>query len=165
VTESFAAVVPLLAEHAEIEAQLADPAVHADAGRARTLGRRYAELNQVVGAYRAWREASDDAEAAAELAALGGDDGDAFADELPGLRATEEEARERLRRVLVPRDPDDGRDVILEIKAGEGGEESALFAGDLLRMYLRYAERRGWRTEVLESTDSTSAATRKSRSR
>ncbi|MFJ1513353.1 peptide chain release factor 1 [Cellulosimicrobium funkei] len=153
-TESFAAVEPLLAEHAEIEAQLADPAVHADAGRARTLGRRYAELNQVVGAYRAWREASDDAEAAAELAALGGDDGDAFAAELPGLRATEEEARERLRRVLVPRDPDDGRDVILEIKAGEGGEESALFAGDLLRMYLRYAERRGWKTEVLESTDS-----------
>jgi peptide chain release factor 1 len=154
VTESFAAVQPLLAEHADIEAQLADPAVHADAGRARTLGRRYAELNQVVGAYRAWREASGDAEAAAELAALGGEDGDAFAAELPGLRAAEEETRERLRRVLVPRDPDDGRDVILEIKAGEGGEESALFAGDLLRMYLRYAERRGWKTEVLESTDS-----------
>ncbi|WP_289025697.1 PCRF domain-containing protein, partial [uncultured Cellulosimicrobium sp.] len=97
-TESFAAVVPLLAEHAEIEAQLADPAVHADAGRARTLGRRYAELNQVVGAYRAWREASDDAEAAAELAALGGAAGAAFAAALPGLRATEEAARARLRR-------------------------------------------------------------------
>ena len=56
--------------------------------------------------------------------------------------------------MLVPRDPDDARDVILEIKAGEGGEESALFAGDLLRMYLRYAERRGWKTEVLEATES-----------
>lgn len=54
----------------------------------------------------------------------------------------------------MPRDPDDGRDVILEIKAGEGGEESALFAGDLLRMYLRYAERRGWKTEVIEATES-----------
>src|SRR3712207_7412150 len=63
-------------------------------------------------------------------------------------------ASERLRRVLVPRDPNDDRDVILEIKAGEGGEESALFAGDLLRMYLRYAERHGWRTEVIEATES-----------
>jgi peptide chain release factor 1 len=58
-----------------------------------------------------------------------------------------------LRRVLVPRDPDDGRDVILEIKAGEGGDESALFAGDLLRMYLRYAERRGWSAQVLDATE------------
>jgi peptide chain release factor 1 len=150
VTDQFAATRPLLAEHAEIEAQLADPAVHADAARARSLGRRYAELNQVVGAYRAWRDASDDAEAAAELA----DEDEGFAAELPALRAVADEAAERLRRVLVPRDPDDGRDVILEIKAGEGGEESALFAGDLLRMYLRYAERRGWKTEVIEATES-----------
>jgi peptide chain release factor 1 len=60
----------------------------------------------------------------------------------------------RLRELLVPRDPDDDRDVILEIKAGEGGEESALFAGDLLRMYLRYAERRGWRTELMDAVES-----------
>ncbi|WP_125774391.1 peptide chain release factor 1 [Antribacter gilvus] len=149
-TDSFSGVEPLLEEHAQIERALADPAVHADAGRARTLGRRYAELNQVVGAYRTWEQARDDAGAAAELAEL--DEG--FAAELPGLRAAEAEASERLRRVLVPRDPDDGRDVILEIKAGEGGEESALFAGDLLRMYLRYAERRGWSTQVLEATES-----------
>lgn len=149
-TDSFSGVEPLLDEHAEIERALADPAVHADAGRARTLGRRYAELNQVVGAYRTWEAARDDAAAAAELAEL--DEG--FAAELPALRAAEAEAAERLRRVLVPRDPDDGRDAILEIKAGEGGEESALFAGDLLRMYLRYAERRGWSTQVLEATES-----------
>lgn len=148
-TEQFAAVHPMLAEHAEIEQQLADPAVHADAGRARSLGRRYAELNQVVGAYRAWREAADDAEAAAEFAV----DDASFAAELPALEEAAALASERLRRVLVPRDPDDGRDVILEIKAGEGGAESALFAGDLLRMYLRYAERRGWSTEVIESTE------------
>lgn len=147
-TEQFAAVHPMLAEHAEIEQQLADPAVHADAGRARSLGRRYAALNQVVGAYRVWREATDDAEAAEELAA----EDEAFAAELPGLQEAAAAASERLRRVLVPRDPDDGRDVILEIKAGEGGAESALFAGDLLRMYLRYAERRGWSTEIIEST-------------
>ncbi|MBI9116140.1 peptide chain release factor 1 [Sanguibacter suaedae] len=149
-SESFAAVEPLLAEHAEIEGQLADPSVHADASRARTLGRRYAELGQVVAAYRSWREAADDAEAARELAA----DDAGFAAELPALTEAADAASERLRRVLVPRDPDDGRDVILEIKAGEGGEESALFAGDLLRMYLRYAERRGWRTEVIEATES-----------
>ena len=149
-SESFVAAEPLLAEHAEIEQQLADPAVHADTARARTLGRRYAELGQVVAAYRGWRSAVDDAEAAAELAA----EEPAFAEELPALQTAAVEAAEKLRRVLVPRDPDDGRDVILEIKAGEGGEESALFAGDLLRMYLRYAERRGWKTEVIEATES-----------
>jgi len=148
-TDPFAAARPLLAEHAEIEGALADPGVHADAGRARALGRRYAELGQVVGAYRAWEQARDDAEAAAELAA----EDASFADELPALREAADVAAERLRRVLVPRDPDDGRDVILEIKAGEGGDESALFAGDLLRMYLRYAERRGWSTQLLGATE------------
>ncbi|ANC32927.1 peptide chain release factor 1 [Isoptericola dokdonensis] len=146
-TEDFAVARPLLAEHAEIERALADPSVHADAGRARTLGRRYAELNRVVGAYRSWESARDDAGAAAELA---GEDA-SFAAELPALQQEAAAAAEHLRRVLVPQDPDDGRDVILEIKAGEGGDESALFAGDLLRMYLRYAERRGWATQVLES--------------
>lgn len=144
------AVSHLLAEHADIEAKLADAGVHADPARARALGRRYAELNRVVAAYRAYQQATDDAEAAEELAA----EDAAFAEELPALRRAAEEASETLRRVLVPRDPDDGRDVLLEIKAGEGGEESALFAGDLLRMYQRYAERRGWRAEVLEHTQS-----------
>ncbi|QAY63279.1 peptide chain release factor 1 [Xylanimonas allomyrinae] len=148
-TEDFGSVRALLDEHAQIERALADPAVHADAGRARTLGRRYAELNQVVGAFRAWKAARDDATAAAELAELDAE----LAAELPSLQAAAAGAAEHLRRVLVPRDPDDGRDAILEIKAGEGGEESALFAGDLLRMYLRYAERKGWSTQVLESTE------------
>ncbi|WP_066584593.1 peptide chain release factor 1 [Cellulomonas timonensis] len=149
-TEQFGAAETLLEEHAQIERQMADPDVHADAGRARTLGRRYAELGQVVAAYRTWRAAADDLADATELA----ETDDAFAAELPELQAAADAAAERLRRVLIPRDPDDARDVILEIKAGEGGEESALFAGDLLRMYLRYAERRGWRTEILESTES-----------
>jgi len=152
-TDTFAGVEPLLAEHAQIEQALADPAVHADAGRARALGRRYAELNQVVGAYRTWEQARDDADAATELIDAMGDDAAELAAELPALRDAADTAAERLRRVLVPRDPDDGRDVILEIKAGEGGEESALFAGDLLRMYLRYAERRGWSTQVLDATE------------
>jgi len=146
----FESVQPLLAEHADLERRLADPSVHADAGLARSLGRRYAELGAVVDAAATWRSAVDDAAAAEELA--GEDEG--FAAELPALRTAADEAAERLRRLLLPRDPDDARDVILEIKAGEGGEESALFAGDLLRMYLRYAEQRGWATQVLESTES-----------
>lgn len=149
-SETFGAVEPLLAEHADIERQLADPAVHTDAGRARTLGRRYAELGQVVAAYRAWRAAADDSEAAREMAA----EDASFAEELPALQEAARAAQEKLRHVLIPRDPDDGRDVILEIKAGEGGAESALFAGDLLRMYLRYAENRGWKTELIEATES-----------
>ncbi|MBF0688806.1 MAG: peptide chain release factor 1 [Cellulomonas sp.] len=140
----------MLVEHAEIERDLSDPAVHADPARARRLGRRYAELGRVVQAYRQWRAAAEDAQAAAELAA----EDEAFAVEVPALQEAAATAAARLHRVLVPRDPDDARDVILEIKAGEGGEESALFAGDLLRMYTRYAERQGWSVQVLDATPS-----------
>src|SRR5690554_1133084 len=76
-----------------------------------------------------------------------------FAAEVPTLEQKAAEATETLRRILIPRDPDDARDVIVEIKSGEGGEESALFAGDLLKMYLRYAENKGWKTEILEAAD------------
>ncbi|WP_375400115.1 peptide chain release factor 1 [uncultured Amnibacterium sp.] len=146
----FDSVAPLVAEHADLERQLAEPGLHADAGRARRVGRRYAELGQIVAAYATWRQYRDDLAAARELAA----EDPAFAVEVPDLELAEHEAAERLRRLLIPRDPDDGRDVIMEIKAGEGGEESALFAGDLLRMYLHYAESKGWKTELLERTES-----------
>jgi len=147
VAEAFAAVQPLLDEYADIERQLADPSVHADAGRARTLGRRFAELGRVVAAHRAWSAAAEDLAAARDMAEADPE----FAAEVPALEATVEDATETLRRILIPRDPDDARDAILEIKSGEGGEESALFAGDLLRMYLKYAESQGWKTEILES--------------
>jgi len=147
VAEAFAAVQPLLDEYADIERQLADPSVHGDAGRARTLGRRFAELGRVVAAHRAWSAAAEDLAAARDMAGVDPE----FAAEVPALEATVEEATETLRRILIPRDPDDARDAILEIKSGEGGEESALFAGDLLRMYLKYAESQGWKTEILES--------------
>ncbi|HEX3611598.1 MAG TPA: peptide chain release factor 1 [Sporichthyaceae bacterium] len=146
----FEAITDLLTEHAELEKAMADPAVHADAAQARKFGRRYAELSPIVAAYRAWKQAADDVEAAAELAT----EDASFRAELPELEATRDERSEKLRHLMLPRDPDDDRDVILEIKAGEGGQESALFAGDLLRMYLRYAERRGWKTEVLDAQDS-----------
>lgn len=147
--EAFAAVQPLLDEYADIESQLADPSVHADAGRARTLGRRFAELGRVVAAHRAWKAATDDLEAAQEMSELDPE----LAAEVPALEQAAEDATEKLRRILIPRDPDDSRDVIMEIKSGEGGEESALFAGDLLKMYLKFAETKGWKAQVLESTE------------
>jgi peptide chain release factor 1 len=145
--ESAAALVH---EHADLEKQLADPAVFADQDLVRKLNKRYAALAPTVAAYHAWHAATDDLAAARELAT----EDEGFAAEVPGLEARLAETEDVLRRLLIPRDPDDDRDVILEVKAGEGGEESALFAGDLLRMYLRYAERRGWKTEVIDATES-----------
>ena len=147
--EAFAAVQPLLDEYADIETQLSDPAVHADAGRARKLGRRFAELGRVVQAHRAWSAANDDLEAARERA----ESDPEFAAEVPALEAKLDSATEELRHILIPRDPDDARDVILEIKGGAGGDESALFAADLLRMYLKYAESRGWSAQVLDAAE------------
>jgi peptide chain release factor 1 len=152
----FEAVESLLGEHAELEARLALPETHADTRTAKALNQRYAELTAIISAWREWRQAGDDIAAARELTAEETDDpGDsALADELGTLVVQRETAEERLRRLLVPRDPADDKDAILEIKSGEGGEESALFAGDLLRMYTRYAEQRGWSTEVLDATES-----------
>lgn len=146
----FESVAGLLAEHEDLTQQLSDPALHADAARAKKVNRRYAELNQIKSAYEAWQAAGDDLAAAQELAR----EDAAFADEVPGLEEQLSERQERLRRLLIPRDPDDGRDVIMEIKGGEGGEESALFAADLLRMYSHYAETKGWKVELLERTES-----------
>jgi peptide chain release factor 1 len=135
----------LVAEHAALEGRLADPAVHGDRVLARKLSRRFAELGPVVRTIRELDQTRDDLAAARELAA----DDDTFAVEARELEERLPKLEARLTELLLPRDPHDGSDVVLEVKSGEGGEESALFAGDLLRMYLRYAERRGWRTEVL----------------
>ena len=145
--ESAAALVQ---EHADLEQQLADPEVFGDQDLVRRLNKRYAALGPTVAAYHAWHAATDDLAAAREMAK----EDEELAAEVPALQATLEAAEDKLRRLLVPRDPDDDRDVILEVKAGEGGEESALFAGDLLRMYLRYAELRGWKTELIDATES-----------
>ena len=100
--------------------------------------------------YREFKKCEADLQAAEEFAATDPD----FAAELPALKSAYDAAAEKLEELLLPRDPNDDRDVILEIKAGAGGEESALFAGDLLRMYLRYAEKQGWKTEIIEATES-----------
>jgi peptide chain release factor 1 len=138
----------LASEHAELERALADPDVHADADQARTLAKRYAELTPIVNAYREWQQVGEDEQAALELA---GEDA-SFAREADDLAVAKSALEDRLRVLLVPKDPNDERDTILEVKAGEGGDESALFAGDLLRMYQRFAERHGWKTEIIDST-------------
>ena len=146
----FESVQSLIAEHKAVQEELSDPAVHADAGRAKRVNRRYAELSRIVTAHEAWAAASTDLDAARELAR----EDDAFAEEIPALEGQVAAAQEKLRRLLIPRDPDDARDVIMEIKAGEGGAESALFAADLLRMYLQFAASMGWKTELLERNES-----------
>ncbi|MEU7930634.1 peptide chain release factor 1 [Micromonospora echinofusca] len=140
----------LLDEYAELEKRLADPAIHADQGTARRVGRRYAELVPLHKAAGELEQARADLAAARELVA----EDASFAAEAESIAASLPGLEERLAELLIPRDPHDAKDVIVEIKAGEGGEESALFAGDLLRMYTRYAERRGWLTEVIDAQDS-----------
>ncbi|HEY4022603.1 MAG TPA: peptide chain release factor 1 [Pseudonocardiaceae bacterium] len=149
-SESDDVLGSLLAEHADLERQLADPAVHSDQPLARKLSRRYAELGPVAKAIRELTVTKDDLAAARELA----DEDPTFAAEADELEQRLPRINDRLTELLLPRDPHDGSDVILEIKSGEGGEESALFAGDLLQMYLRYAERRRWKTEILGGTES-----------
>ena len=140
----------LVAEYTEVERQLANPDIHGDQAAARQLGRRYAQLRPVVAAYREWLAATDDLTAAREFV----ESDPSFADEVTSLEARSETAAEKLTTLLLPRDPLDDKDVIVEVKAGEGGEESALFAGDLARMYMRYAERHGWTAQIIDAVES-----------
>ena len=146
----FEAVEGLLAEHHELETRLGAPETHADARLAKRLNQRYAELTAIITAWREWQAYDGDIGAARELAA----EDPTFAEEVDALVLRRGQAEERVRHLLIPRDPADDKDTLLEIKSGEGGEESALFAGDLLRMYTRYAEARGWRTELIDATES-----------
>ena len=149
-SDKFGNLSDLLVEYVELEKELADPSIHSDQGKARKLGKRYAQLGPVIAGYRAWKSATDDLAAGKEMAA----EDAAFESEIPALTTKVAETEEKLEELLLPRDPNDDRDVIMEIKAGVGGDESAIFAGDLLRMYQRYAEKNGWKTEIIDATDS-----------
>jgi peptide chain release factor 1 len=140
----------ILEEHAQLETLLGDPDLHSDQNRARDVNKRYSELTPIVEAHAEYRAVEADVEAARELA----DEDESFKAEVVSGEARLEELRSTLRQLLVPSDPNDSKDVILEVKAGEGGDESALFAADLLRMYMRYAERQGWKTEILDAQPS-----------
>ena len=147
-TDTTPKIDALLAEHADLERRLADPNLHADPGAARKVGRRFARISPIVATHRKLEAARGDLEAARELGA----EDESFAAEIPGLESTVDELETQLSDLLAPRDPHDGDDIVLEVKSGEGGEESALFAADLARMYIRYAERHGWTVAVLDET-------------
>ncbi|MCW4355173.1 peptide chain release factor 1 [Hoyosella sp. YIM 151337] len=145
--EGPSAIDDLLAEYAGLEQQLADPDLHADPAAARKAGKRFAQLSPIMATYRKLEATRDDLVVAKELAA----DDASFATDAAALEAQVDELQRSLTDLLAPRDPHDSDDVLLEVKSGEGGDESALFAADLARMYVRYAERQGWKVEILDS--------------
>jgi len=137
----------------EVDALLAEPEIAGDMDRYRKISRERAELEPVVTAFNAYRATEGDIQAAQEM--MSDPDMRAMAqEELELGREKLEKLSDELQLLLLPRDPDDSRSVYLEIRAGTGGDESALFAGDLLRMYSRYAESCGWRVELISVSES-----------
>jgi peptide chain release factor 1 len=142
----------LVRRHAELENLLCDPAVFADPKRIYTLNRERAQLAPIVETFSLYRglerQIADDREMLSDPEL-----GPIAREELPGLETNLSELEQKLRFQLLPRDPNDDKNTLLEIRAGTGGEEAALFAADLFRMYSRYAERRGWRIELMSQSD------------
>src|SRR5690606_17479742 len=137
----------------EIDALLAEPEIATDMDRFRKLSRERSEIEPVVEAFNAYRAAESDIQAAQEMLA-DPEMREMAEEELASGKARVEQLEGELQILLLPRDPDDDRSVFLEIRAGTGGDESALFAGDLLRMYTRFAENRGWRVEIMSANES-----------
>jgi peptide chain release factor 1 len=138
---------------AELDATLADPAVAGDIKRWRTLSREQAEASGIVSRYRQYQQREADLATAREMLA-DADMAEMAREEITAAGADLDRLQTELHTALIPKDPDDTRNAFLEIRAGTGGDESALFAGDLARMYLRHCERQGWRTEVMSQSDS-----------
>ncbi|HHW42570.1 peptide chain release factor 1 [Desulfofundulus thermobenzoicus] len=138
----------------ELSALIADPAVINDRERWQQYVKAHAELDEVVAAYREYKKVRRGIQEAKELLAekLEPDFREMVEQELEELKEKEGEMERRLKILLLPRDPNDEKNVIMEIRAGTGGEEAALFASDLFRMYTRYAERQGWRTELMSTS-------------
>ena len=144
----------LMERFEEVSGLLSDPDIIADQKQFRSLSKEYAELEAVVKAYRAYRASEEELESARALL----DDGDPEMREMGAEEARHaqqriEELDEELQRLMLPRDPRDGADVYLEIRAGTGGDEAALFAGDLFKMYSRYADQRGWKVEIVSASE------------
>jgi peptide chain release factor 1 len=136
---------------AELDATLADAGVASDMNRFRALTREHAEVDSLVQRFRQYEQRERDLGAARDM--LGEPDMEEMAqEEIASAETDISRLHGELQAALLPRDPDDGRNAFLEIRAGTGGDESALFAADLLRMYLRYAERQNWRTEVMSES-------------
>ncbi len=137
----------------ELDATLADPSITSDMKRYRELGREHAEVASLVERFRHFEQREHDLAAAQQMLA-DPEMAELAQEEIASAQADIEHARFELQSALLPRDPDDARNAFLEVRAGTGGDESALFAADLARMYLRHCERKGWRTEVMSQSDS-----------
>ncbi len=139
--------------HSEVSALLADAETISDQDRYRNLSMEYAQLTPVVDGFKAWKQAQDDLESAQEM--LNDPDPDMkdmAEEELENARASSLELELGLQKLLLPKDPHDNSNIFLEIRAGTGGDEAAIFAGDLFRMYARYAELKKWQVEVLSES-------------
>jgi len=135
----------------EIEMQMADPEVLADHVRLTELAQERSDLQPLVEAYRQHERLSQELEDAQELAEMEEGEMEALAEaEVEKLTGALEALEKKMRSLLVPKDPRDAKNVFIEIRAGTGGDEAGIFAADLLRMYMRYAEGRGWRTQILD---------------
>ena len=138
-------------DYVELEVSLGSPEVLGDQNRLRDTSRKYKQLTPLIECIRALREAKGDAEAAKEIMAeTSGDERDSFRAEAAAAQLRVEELDERLKILLLPPDPNDGKTVIMELRGAEGGEEANLFARDLLEMYVAYAARHGWNVEVIQ---------------
>ncbi|ACS85649.1 peptide chain release factor 1 [Musicola paradisiaca] len=138
--------------HEEVQALLGDPSIISDMDRFRMLSREYAQLTDITRCFQRWQQAQDDI-ATAEMLLDDPEMREMAQDELKEAREAGDTLEQQLKVLLLPRDPDDERGCFLEIRAGTGGDEAALFAGDLFRMYSRYAESRRWRVEMVSASD------------
>ncbi|MGW8319167.1 MAG: peptide chain release factor 1 [Candidatus Promineifilaceae bacterium] len=145
-------IAKIVEHYDELERQMADPEVLADYQKLAELAQERSELEPVVEAYRQHAAVSRELEETRELRDMTEEDEMiGLADEeIERLEERREQLEQRLRRLLVPRDPRDDKNVFIEIRAGAGGDEAGIFAADLLRMYMRYAENRGWKTEIVD---------------
>ncbi|HXI45593.1 MAG TPA: PCRF domain-containing protein, partial [Candidatus Acidoferrales bacterium] len=147
----------VVSQYEDVQAQLSTPEVSRDPDRLRTLGRELSRLQPVVAAFQSLEATRTELAGAREMRESGDADPDMkamVADEIARLTAEEDRLLEEMKVLLLPRDPNDDRDVILEIRAGAGGDEAALFAAELYRMYTKYAEKRGWKIEVMSLSES-----------
>lgn len=142
-------------KYQELSAQLSDPAVIGDQSLFRKLAKAHAAISELVETYQQYQRVEADLETAQEmLLEESGAEAALLKQEIDQLEAEQERLNNRMKVLLLPRDPNDEKNVVMEIRAGTGGDEAALFAGDLFRMYLRYAESKGWRVEMLSASES-----------
>jgi peptide chain release factor 1 len=140
------------ARYDQLSAEMADPAVQADTAKFRTHSKALADMQPLVDAFRAYRTVAEQVAATQELL-KDPDMRELAQDELASLEARREALLAEIKVLLIPKDPNDDRNVVMEIRAGTGGDEAALFAADLFRMYSRFAERQGWKVEVLSTSE------------